>query len=331
MTMNCTHDHNELILFHAGELPQAEVGRIRDQISTCLSCQEEVSSLEQVAVMPERPALDPEALAAARTGAYARIGSSWQARRGRLLTRLRGVSLGLRPLPELALASLLLFVGYNFGRGQGHVALAPVAAEADFAPSRGSVFDVREIRIDESTGLAVLTLGTVREADVTGGLGDAFVADALETALVSGADDGIRLRALKTVNALARGDTPDEALAQAVIDMIGMEGHDALRFRAIGALAALYSDSDIPQVGRVALLNALVSDAGDGVRIAALDVLMAHETSPSDVGILRQALTHDSNSYVRLSVARALEKLGVDGSAGQRPEGAESRPLERLN
>jgi hypothetical protein len=281
--------------------------------------------------MPERPALDPEALAAARTRAYARIGSSWQVRRGRLSTRLRSVSLGLRPLPELALASLLLFVGYNFGRAQGQDAEAPVAPEAEFTESRGAIFDVREIRIDESTGLAVLTLGTVKEAAVTGGLGDPSVAGALETALVTGADDGIRLRALKTVNALAGSGSPDEALTQAVIDMIGMEGHDALRFMAIGALDALYSDADIPQAGKVALMNALVSDAGDGVRIAALDVLMANESSPSDVGMLRQVLTNDSNSYVRLGVARALEKLGVGGSAALRLEGAESRPLERLN
>ncbi|MBO6575460.1 MAG: hypothetical protein JJ896_10695 [Rhodothermales bacterium] len=306
--MNCGHNQEELMLFHAGELPGQEAVLVEARVASCPDCRRELDALAGLVAFVEPPELNPEAVAQARARAYAQIGADWRTQRRRAAQKVRGWLERLRPLPELALAAMLVAVGFGLG----------ASTRGDEIRALDQTFvDIRDILVDPETGVAEVRFDRLEQAAVRGGLGDEPMVAVLETALSADRDNRIRLHALRTVSELARTSAPNSDVAEAVILMVRAEEEDAMRLRAIRALDAMYAGRSLPDEARTALLDALVSEAGDGVRIAALEALMAHEPSVRDAGRLLHVSTSDPNPYVRSGAARALEEL-------------DSTPLEQI-
>jgi len=123
-------------------------------------------------------------------------------------------------------------------------------------------------------------------------------------------DDGVRLQSIDALRPAADDPQVREAMSEA----LRHDPNPAVRLRAIEALRDVGSATDVQS----AILGALSDDDNSGVRIQALNSLLERMRSrefsrvPLDnraVGILRDRMNNDSNSYIRSRSADALGQL----------------------
>jgi hypothetical protein len=123
-------------------------------------------------------------------------------------------------------------------------------------------------------------------------------------------DDGVRLQSIDALRPAADDPQVREAMSEA----LRHDPNPAVRLRAIEALRDVGSAADVQS----AILGALSDDDNSGVRIQALNSLLERMRSrefsrvPLDnraVGILRDRMNNDSNSYIRSRSADALGQL----------------------
>jgi hypothetical protein len=123
-------------------------------------------------------------------------------------------------------------------------------------------------------------------------------------------DDSLRLQSIDAL----RPEADDPQVREAMSEALRHDPNPAVRLRAIGALRDAGSAADVQS----AILGALSDDDNSGVRIQALNSLLERMRSrefsrvPLDnraVGILRDRMNNDSNSYIRSRSADALGQL----------------------
>jgi hypothetical protein len=123
-------------------------------------------------------------------------------------------------------------------------------------------------------------------------------------------DDSVRLQSIDALRPAADDPQVREAMSEA----LRHDPNPAVRLRAIEALRDAGSAADVQS----AILGALSNDDNSGVRIQALNSLLERMRSrefsrvPLDnraVGILRDRMNNDSNSYIRSRSADALGQL----------------------
>ena len=123
-------------------------------------------------------------------------------------------------------------------------------------------------------------------------------------------DDSLRLQSIDALRPAADDPQVREAMSEA----LRHDPNPAVRLRAIEALRDVGSAADVQS----AILGALSDDDNSGVRIQALNSLLERMRSrefsrvPLDnraVGILRDRMNNDSNSYIRSRSADALGQL----------------------
>jgi hypothetical protein len=123
-------------------------------------------------------------------------------------------------------------------------------------------------------------------------------------------DDSVRLQSIDALRPAADDPQVREAMSEA----LRHDPNPAVRLRAIEALRDVGSAADVQS----AILGALSDDDNSGVRIQALNSLLERMRSrefsrvPLDnraLGILRDRMNNDSNSYIRSRSADALGQL----------------------
>ena len=123
-------------------------------------------------------------------------------------------------------------------------------------------------------------------------------------------DDSLRLQSIDAL----RPEADDPQVREAMSEALRHDPNPAVRLRAIGALRDAGSAADVQS----AILGALSDDDNSGVRIQALNSLLERMRSrefshvPLDnraLGILRDRMNNDSNSYIRSRSADALGQL----------------------
>ena len=123
-------------------------------------------------------------------------------------------------------------------------------------------------------------------------------------------DDSLRLQSIDALRPAADDPQVREAMSEA----LRHDPNPAVRLRAIEALRDAGSAADVQS----AILGALSDDDNSGVRIQALNSLLERMRSrefsrvPLDnraLGILRDRMNNDSNSYIRSRSADALGQL----------------------
>jgi hypothetical protein len=123
-------------------------------------------------------------------------------------------------------------------------------------------------------------------------------------------DDSVRLQSIDALRPAADDPQVREAMSEA----LRHDPNPAVRLRAIEALRDAGSAADVQS----AILGALSDDDNSGVRIQALNSLLERMRSrefsrvPLDnraLGILRDRMNNDSNSYIRSRSADALGQL----------------------
>jgi hypothetical protein len=123
-------------------------------------------------------------------------------------------------------------------------------------------------------------------------------------------DDSVRLQSIDALRPAADDPQVREAMSEA----LRHDPNPAVRLRAIEALRDMGSAADVQS----AILGALSDDDNSGVRIQALNSLLERMRSrefsrvPLDnraLGILRDRMNNDTNSYIRSRSADALGQL----------------------
>jgi hypothetical protein len=123
-------------------------------------------------------------------------------------------------------------------------------------------------------------------------------------------DDSVRLQSIDALRPAADDPQVREAMSEA----LRHDPNPAVRLRAIEALRDVGSAADVQS----AILGALSDDDNSGVRIQALNSLLERMRSrefsrvPLDnraLGIMRDRMNNDSNSYIRSRSADALGQL----------------------
>lgn len=113
----------------------------------------------------------------------------------------------------------------------------------------------------------------------------------------------------------ANSANADPEIAQALAKVLRSDDHQGVRIRAIDTLNTMSPEAKASEPTRDALIEALRSDPNPAVRIKAVEALgkMASSGQPLDataIDMLRQkASQDDENLYVRVKAAEALSKI----------------------
>jgi len=117
----------------------------------------------------------------------------------------------------------------------------------------------------------------------------------------------IRINAVELLRTRANDPDVQQALCQAV----RIDGNAAVRLKALEALTHAQPDQAIVQT----MLDALVKDTNIGVRVEAINSLRvlsergALLSNPQAVTVLRDRMRTDSNNYIRLQSAAAIQQI----------------------
>lgn len=116
----------------------------------------------------------------------------------------------------------------------------------------------------------------------------------------------VRINAVELLKTRADDADVERALSQAVLT----DRNAAVRLKALDALTAAKPDEANVQT----MLDALTKDANIGVRVEAINALLAASQrggvlgDPKAVGILREHMRSDPNTYIRLQSAAAIQQ-----------------------
>jgi hypothetical protein len=123
----------------------------------------------------------------------------------------------------------------------------------------------------------------------------------------------VRINAVELLKARAEDPEVQRALSQAVLT----DHNAAVRLKALDALTATKPDDATMQT----MLSALTKDTNIGVRVEAINALLAASqhggltADPNALGVLQQHARTDTNTYIRLQSAAAVQLAAAQ--AGQ--------------
>lgn len=337
--LNCSNFEDRAILYAAGELIGEDSAALEAHAQQCPRCAATLSreiSLRQVLAARVQPAdtLDRSELllASCRSelfetidDAAAKPKGAWHA----LLAPWRWVGTFRQTFvfhPGWSAAALLL-VGALAGTAARELyrqvgspvpgnPVITVSAPAPITEQELETIDRDGVRLEAQTGsLAPKVQLQVRSPQprvVQGTPDDAEIRRVLAYVVGHGGqfDDSVRLQSIDAL----RPEADDPQVRDAMSEALRHDPNPAVRLRAIEALRGVDSVPDVQS----AILGALSDDDNSGVRIQALNTLLEQMRSrelsrvPLDnraVGILRDRMQNDSNSYIRSRSADALGQL----------------------
>ncbi|MBL8221773.1 MAG: HEAT repeat domain-containing protein, partial [Bryobacterales bacterium] len=142
----------------------------------------------------------------------------------------------------------------------------------------------------------------VRQKTLSGRLDDERIRGMLLTAATDPSDAGLRARTLDVLKEQAEQSEVRRALLRA----LSWDSNPGVRLKAIEALRPVARD---PETRRV-LAQVLLDDDNPGVRTLAVD-LLAGEVEIDVIGTLQEAVTRESNPYIRQKTLKALREANA--------------------
>jgi HEAT repeats/Putative zinc-finger len=335
--LNCSNYEDRAILYAAGELTREDSAAVEAHAQKCANCAAILSreiDLRQTLALRLQPAdtLDRCDVLLARCrselfetldDAAAQSKRSWTSLAPwRWLGALRQ-TVAFRPGWS---AAALLLVGALAGTAARElyrqVALPvgnpviTVSAPAPITEQELETIGRDGVRLEPQTGSLIpkveLQVRSPQPRVVQGTPDDSEIRHVLAYVIGHGGqfDDSVRLQSIDAL----RPEADDPQVREAMSEALRHDPNPAVRLRAIGALRDAGSAADVQS----AILGALSDDDNSGVRIQALNSVLERMRSrefsrvPLDnraVGILRDRMNNDSNSYIRSRSADALGQL----------------------
>lgn len=165
--------------------------------------------------------------------------------------------------------------------------------------------NVHKIRFDQNTNQIEIEFSTVNDVAWRGAAEDPIARQVLAHAMREEEPLSLRLRAVRAVGEAASGNiAPDDALLDAVLQLLEQDDNAGVRIKAVQALKPSASVERVKQ----ALIQALLQDQNAGVRIAALEALSGARLTSAKVEAL-EAAANDSNDYISREAARLLQNV----------------------
>jgi len=284
--MDCTHDHDTLVLLYYGELTGSEEAEVRNRIATCASCQAAWQRLEAdmnvIDGLLEPVRVDEMGMQRAR----ASVLSAVRATRARPLHVVRWAA-------SVAAAFLVFAAGWYLG-----------AVDNENKWVDAVLFDAnsQQVRIDyvgESES----------ESSLAGSIHDAPMQRELGVILASDIDPVSRMRAARAL-ASAR-IAPNVNVTTVLSDVLATDGNPVVRLQAVRALRGLFDQRPLPESVRAVLVERVDVDPNTAVRMKAMEILVASEQVSMDMQQTMQRVGSDEreNPYIRFMAKRSLERL----------------------
>ncbi len=289
--MNCTHDHDTLVLLYYGELTGPEQAEVRNMIATCASCQAAWQSLEAdmnvIDGLVEPVRVDEMDVQRARASVRAEVlADAATTGRARPLHVVRWAA-------SVAAAFLVFAAGWYLG-----------AVDNENKWVDAVLFDAnsQQVRIDyvgESES----------ESSLSGSIHDAPMQRELGVILASDIDPVSRMRAARAL-ASAR-IAPNVNVTNVLSDVLATDGNPVVRLQAVRALHGLFDQRPLPESVRAVLVERVEVDPNTAVRMKAMEILVASEQVSMDMQQTMQRVGSDEreNPYIRFMAKRSLERL----------------------
>lgn len=305
--MNCDWVKANAALFVYDELPDGERIELQQHLERCPDCAREVDALrafQKVASVPPRLEPDPSLLAASRLRLSESLEhASPHATGWRRVFDVAGWMHSVRFAP--ALAVLLLMVGFGSGvlvswrmrvvRGGGGVTSSAPDSEASLAGIRG-------VQIDPATNNVQISYDKLTPDSVQGSLEDPRIQQLLVYSSQYKYNPGVRM---DSVDLLAKNGDKDWARA-ALLYALRYDTNPGVRLKALDGLQA-YVPGDLRV--RNAVIEALLSDANQGIRNEAIRLLEPVKGDSSVREALAQLAAKDQNPYIRAEAQRTLASV----------------------
>lgn len=294
--MNCEAAKQDLTLYLYGELGFEQEEHIEQHVAGCEPCRNELERMRRFHAAIDQQETDPspELLLACRRELRARTAAVRQAEENTLWARLRRFvtvivpsAAFLRPVGALALVAM----GFTGGRlwDESRTVNEPTALR------------VRNLTANEDGGVDLI-VEEVRQKTLRGRLDDERIRGMLLTAATDPSDPGLRARTFDVLKEQAEQSEVRRALLRA----LAWDSNPGVRLKAIEALQPVARD---PETRRV-LAQVLLDDDNPGVRTMAVD-LLAGEVEIDVIGTLQEAVTRESNPYIRQKTLKALREANA--------------------
>ncbi len=309
--MDCQRAEQLMVLHVYGELPEEERPAFEQHLGSCPNCAAALAAETKLrGLMDQRGMREPSPalLASCRMNLeesldFDRPIGFW----GRVWQSIHWVN-PLAVHPALSAALLVLFgvlLGWKVTPKLGEKpspVRAPVAQQAGMLPDDFQISAINSIASDPITGRVVVSYDAARRVTISGTLEDPPIQHVLLLAVRNYQNSGVRL---ESVDALRRG-AGDALIRRALISALLNDKNPGVRLRALDGLKKYTNQSEV----RDALLEALAKDSNPGVRVECINALTESPDSQV-ITVLRALAQKDTNSYIRMKSAAALEQASM--------------------
>ncbi|MCK6561091.1 HEAT repeat domain-containing protein [candidate division KSB1 bacterium] len=319
------HLHQLLLLYDSNELTPLQRQQVEELLQTDPEAQQELAALRalQRRLQATKP-YEPEAATLQRLRRQLHRRLEAAPARARWRPRLVEFLLGSdRPLWRLGFAAAMLVLGLGLGRQfftRTTVVTLPPAAGAAFTTEPvitgnsaivPQLANVHRIHLDPATGEIEIAFSTVNNVILRGTMADPAIRQVLAHTMRAQEQAGLRLKAVRAIDEAAAqpaAAAQDEELTQALLQVLVHDANDGVRLKAIDALKNFAPTPEI----KSALIQALLRDANPAVRIAALSALSRTPVEAPEASALEAAAAIDSNAFIRMEAKRLLQSLQAE-------------------
>jgi len=303
--MNCDWVKANAVLFVYDELPDGERFELQQHLERCPDCAREADALralQKVASFPPRLEPDTSLLAASRLRLSESLEhASPHAAGWRRVFDVAGWMQSVRFAP--ALAVLLLMVGFGSGMLVTWRMRAPVGAPPSAsADNEASLAGIRGVQIDPATNKVQISYDKLTPDSVQGSLDDPRIQQLLVYSSQYKYNPGVRM---DSVDLLAKNGDKDWARA-ALLYALRYDSNPGVRLKALDGLQAYVAD-DLRV--RNAVIEALLTDANQGIRNEAIRLLEPVKGDSSVREALAQLAAKEQNPYLRAEAQRMLASM----------------------
>ncbi len=299
---SCPHN-NKLTLYVYDELTESERANLEAHLVVCSSCREDLVSLQQLKSVP-RINVGENILQPTRRALFYKLRSKTSRDRQQPVWWRAG-----KLVLQTGLALVLVFFGFKLGQQS---APAPSFAIQDLLTASNTIavkdgtispylMSVDKITI-KPDGTVEMSYNTVNKIHLQARADDPAVQDMLYNALMIDDDPIVRQRAVKTVQQLLdlKSDLHPEYV-QAFEAILKEETNLGLKLAVIDILRTASASH-----ARDVLVNTMLRDKNEAVRIQAFKALMNDNFQFSELDTILTTTKSDSNTYIR---TKSLELL----------------------
>jgi hypothetical protein len=205
----------------------------------------------------------------------------------------------------LAVASLLLFIGFTAGRWADRNGVPAIFSDTDqMSVIQPGVARVRDIQPMSDHRVHII-VDQIRQREITGSIDDGPVRQLLIQAVQDAGDPGLRVDSVEVLT----GEN-DRDVRRVLVETAEHDPNAAVRLKAVEALQPFADEPD----ARAALVSVLEHDTDPGVRTEAIDALAPAAASigfdPQLAGTLEQVVrSPDDSDYLRLRCLQILNQM----------------------